>query len=168
MSAAPSGRPSSAASITPSRSRCSRSALEPSTSSIVQFGLAHLHAHDERRHRAAGQRIERPDADAVGRIAGHLARRADAFGHGAQHVARDFGQRVRGVGGMQVAAFVAEQRAAHARLQRMKRAVHAHGADVEPLGRAREVARLHEGQEDLELAEGDLLVDADEHAAPCG
>ena len=45
-------------------------------------------------------------------------------------------------------------------------AMHDDGADVEPFCRAGEIAGLHEGQEDLELAEGDLFVDAEEHGRP--
>ena len=37
------------------------------------------------------------------------------------------------------------------------------GADAQLLRRAREIARLHERQEDLELSEGDLFVDSDVH-----
>ena len=52
-----------------------------------------------------------------------------------------------------------EQLAANALLERVKRPVNAHGADVEQLGRAREVAGFHVSQEHFQLAEGDFLTD---------
>ncbi|MNN66925.1 hypothetical protein D3C81_1825290 [compost metagenome] len=70
---------------------------------------------------------------------------------------------MRGLGRQQVAAFVAEQRAAHAVLERMERPVHAHRADIERLSGLGKVAGLHEGQQGLELAERDLFTDAQGH-----
>jgi len=80
-----------------------------------------------------------------------------------EHVTREFGEDLRGIGRRQVAAFVPEQLAANALLERMQRPVDTHGAGVEQLGRAREVAGLHVSQEHFQLAEGDLLADPVRH-----
>jgi hypothetical protein len=45
----------------------------------------------------------------------------------------------------------------------MQRPVHADRADVQDLGRLRQVARLHEREQDFQLAKGDLIVDSVAH-----
>ncbi len=129
----------------------------------LQFRPPDLDADHHVRHRADGQRIERADFHVIGRVPGGLARGADAVGHGLDDVGSHIRQHVRGFGRQQVAPFVAEQGAAHAFFQRVQRAVHADRAHIQRLGGLGEVARLHVGEQDFELAQGDFFVDPVSH-----
>ena len=126
----------------------------------------HLDIDDDARHGLDGQRIQRADLQPIRRIARGLARRANAIGHQRDHLLRDIGKHLRGFRRLQVAALVAEQRAAHALFERMQRPVHADRAHIQRLGRLRQVAGLHECEQHFQLAKGDLVVDSVAHLEP--
>jgi hypothetical protein len=68
-----------------------------------------------------------------------------------------------GVGRLEIPPFEAEQGTPHSGLHRMERAVNADRAEPELFGCPREVTRLHEREDDLEVAKGDLFVDSGKH-----
>jgi len=93
-------------------------------------------------------------------------RLGNALHHVLDHLASGLRQGVGGLCRNEGAALVAKQLAAQAGLQRMQRAVHAHRRGAQQIGRFREIARLHEGQQHLEFAKGDFVVDTRFHASP--
>ena len=75
----------------------------------LQIRLTHLQVDDHARHRGNGQRVERTDPHAVGRVATCFAGRLDAIAHCLEHFARHFGKNLGRAGRAQVAAFMAKQ-----------------------------------------------------------